>query len=294
MHKLTRQSTKVTVGVHLHARSLSARGRRGPWAAGSLFMPRSPHPSISVLKSRGRLAVAAHRLGEGRGGGGGGEGGGSEEEERGKGARPPEGRGGGGQGTAEQGARGEGAAEEAKSPRGRGRGRGGRVAGRCVWVPGSPASSPSRPMRKSGSTGSITRWHRNSELVIGRSHSDGKEKFRFLSAPSSRARELPEPKPTTKGVAATKSRSSSTAAKRPLDDEDDDDSVDGPSVDVDGCGLLYADCAGEHRTWWPYSASQPTPPSSYPYCCSPSRSLPAVDGLFAAPPLPSCSGKKGK
>uniref|UniRef100_A0A0E0JLL1 Uncharacterized protein n=1 Tax=Oryza punctata TaxID=4537 RepID=A0A0E0JLL1_ORYPU len=75
----------------------------------------------------------------------------------------------------------------------------------CVWVPGSsPASSPSRPPRKSGSTGSIARWRRISELVIGRSHSDGKEKFRFLSAPSSPAREHSKPKPTTKGAAATK------------------------------------------------------------------------------------------
>ncbi|XP_052136188.1 uncharacterized protein LOC127754658 [Oryza glaberrima] len=73
----------------------------------------------------------------------------------------------------------------------------------CVWVPGSsPASSPSRPPRKSGSTGSIARWRRISELVVGRSHSDGKEKFRFLSAPSSPARDHPKPKPTTKGGAA--------------------------------------------------------------------------------------------
>uniref|UniRef100_A0A0D9V3D1 DUF1645 domain-containing protein n=1 Tax=Leersia perrieri TaxID=77586 RepID=A0A0D9V3D1_9ORYZ len=74
----------------------------------------------------------------------------------------------------------------------------------CVWVPGSsPASSPSRPPppRKSGSTGSIARWRRISELVIGRSHSDGKEKFRFLSAPPSPAREHSKAKaPTAKGA----------------------------------------------------------------------------------------------
>ncbi|EEC67735.1 hypothetical protein OsI_35240 [Oryza sativa Indica Group] len=75
----------------------------------------------------------------------------------------------------------------------------------CVWVSSpSPASSPSRPPRKNGSTGSITRWRRISELVIGRNHSDGKEKFRFLSALSSPAREHPKPKPTTKGATATK------------------------------------------------------------------------------------------
>ncbi|XP_062206312.1 uncharacterized protein LOC133908344 [Phragmites australis] len=61
----------------------------------------------------------------------------------------------------------------------------------CLWTPGaSPASSPSRlPPRKSGSTGSIARWRRIGELVVGRSHSDGKEKFLFLSAPPSPARE---------------------------------------------------------------------------------------------------------
>ncbi|XP_052154934.1 uncharacterized protein LOC127772973 [Oryza glaberrima] len=127
----------------------------------------------------------------------------------------------------------------------------------CIWVSSpSPASSPSRPPQKSGSTGPITRWRRISELVISHSHSDSKEKFRFISALSSPAREHPKPKPTTKGATATKPRSSLTAAKRPLEDEDDDDDVGGPSVNVDGCGPLYAlglissviaDGAGKHR-----------------------------------------------
>ncbi|KAI5020419.1 hypothetical protein ZWY2020_045307 [Hordeum vulgare] len=47
----------------------------------------------------------------------------------------------------------------------------------CSWCPGSP-SSPAR-CRKSGSTGSVLRW---SQRLIGRSHSDGKEKFVFLDA----------------------------------------------------------------------------------------------------------------
>ncbi|RLM91313.1 uncharacterized protein C2845_PM08G19990 [Panicum miliaceum] len=60
----------------------------------------------------------------------------------------------------------------------------------CLWTPGSsPASSPSRPPRKSGSTGSVARWRRIGDLVVGRSHSDGKQKFLFLSAPSSPARD---------------------------------------------------------------------------------------------------------
>jgi hypothetical protein len=61
----------------------------------------------------------------------------------------------------------------------------------CLWAPGSsPASSPSRhPPRKSGSTGSIARWRRIGDLVVGRSRSDGRHKFLFLSAPPSPARD---------------------------------------------------------------------------------------------------------
>jgi hypothetical protein len=58
----------------------------------------------------------------------------------------------------------------------------------CLWSPGaspaqgsrSPSSSPAR-CRKSGSTGSVLRWR---QRVVGRSHSDGKEKFVFLDASS--------------------------------------------------------------------------------------------------------------
>ncbi|KAG8077344.1 hypothetical protein GUJ93_ZPchr0007g5749 [Zizania palustris] len=70
----------------------------------------------------------------------------------------------------------------------------------CLWIPGSsPASSPLQSPRKSGSTGSLARWRRISDLVIGRSHSDGKDKFLFLSLPSSPAREHPKAKPTKGG-----------------------------------------------------------------------------------------------
>ncbi|KAG8056078.1 hypothetical protein GUJ93_ZPchr0001g31806 [Zizania palustris] len=70
----------------------------------------------------------------------------------------------------------------------------------CLWIPGSsPASSPSRPPRKSRSTGSLAPWRRISDLVVGRSHSDGKEKFLFISPPSSPVREHPKAKPTKGG-----------------------------------------------------------------------------------------------
>ncbi|CAO2179057.1 unnamed protein product [Urochloa humidicola] len=84
----------------------------------------------------------------------------------------------------------------------------------CLWTPGSSAaSSPSRPPRKSGSTGSIARWRRIGELVVGRSRSDGKDKFLFFSAPPSPARDKDsrdlhsaatksKPKPPAKGSKA--------------------------------------------------------------------------------------------
>ncbi|XP_047053351.1 uncharacterized protein LOC124659528 [Lolium rigidum] len=67
----------------------------------------------------------------------------------------------------------------------------------CVWTPGaSPASSPARSPRKSGSTGSLSRWRRVSQLVVGRSSSVGRDKFGFFSAPASPAREeQPKAKP---------------------------------------------------------------------------------------------------
>ncbi|XP_048558805.1 uncharacterized protein LOC125539402 [Triticum urartu] len=52
----------------------------------------------------------------------------------------------------------------------------------CLWSPGtspSPSPSPSR-CQKSGSTGSVLRWRQR--LQVGRSQSDGKEKFVFLQA----------------------------------------------------------------------------------------------------------------
>jgi hypothetical protein len=80
----------------------------------------------------------------------------------------------------------------------------------CLWTPGSsPASSPSRPPRKSGSTGSVARWRRIGELVVGRSHSDGKERFLFLSAPPSPARDRDH---STDSKAKQPSRASKSAA----------------------------------------------------------------------------------
>jgi hypothetical protein len=50
----------------------------------------------------------------------------------------------------------------------------------CLWSPGTSPSASTSPAQfpKSGSTGSVLRWRQR--LQVGRSHSDGKEKFVFL------------------------------------------------------------------------------------------------------------------
>ncbi|XP_072994213.1 uncharacterized protein [Typha latifolia] len=68
----------------------------------------------------------------------------------------------------------------------------------CVWTPGSVPPSPER-CQKSGSTGSLVRWRRISDLVIRRSHSDGKEKFVFLAANGERKKKNEEKEAKGKG-----------------------------------------------------------------------------------------------
>nr|CAB3473794.1 unnamed protein product [Digitaria exilis] len=72
----------------------------------------------------------------------------------------------------------------------------------CLWAPGGGQSSaPASPRRcrKSGSTGSVLRWRRISERLVGRSHSDGKEKFVFLTAAAGPEPSLPPlPSPGSK------------------------------------------------------------------------------------------------
>ncbi|OEL16574.1 hypothetical protein BAE44_0022407 [Dichanthelium oligosanthes] len=90
----------------------------------------------------------------------------------------------------------------------------------CLWTPGSssPGSSPSRPPPKSGSTGSIARWRRIGELVGGRSHSDGRQKFLFLSAPPSPARDREHSAPGSKSKPPAKgSKALAAAAATELD-----------------------------------------------------------------------------
>ncbi|CAO1948088.1 unnamed protein product [Urochloa humidicola] len=74
----------------------------------------------------------------------------------------------------------------------------------CLWAPGGggQASAPASPRqcRKSGSTGSVLRWRRISDRLVGRSHSDGKEKFVFLTAAAAGGPEPPPPSPGNKAV----------------------------------------------------------------------------------------------
>jgi hypothetical protein len=64
----------------------------------------------------------------------------------------------------------------------------------CLWAPGGgQASASPRRCRKSGSTGSVLRWRRISNSLVGRSHSDGKEKFVLFNASTAGATPLPPP-----------------------------------------------------------------------------------------------------
>ncbi|BAF18326.1 uncharacterized protein [Oryza sativa Japonica Group] len=94
----------------------------------------------------------------------------------------------------------------------------------CLWTPGAGAGSASasaspRPPRKSGSTGSMARWRRISELVVGRSHSDGKEKFLFLPIPPPSSKEndvehfKPKPKPPKPTPASGRKTAQAAAAE---------------------------------------------------------------------------------
>jgi hypothetical protein len=66
----------------------------------------------------------------------------------------------------------------------------------CLWTPGGQAASAPvspRRCRKSGSTGSVLRWRRISDRLVGRSHSDSREKFVFFNASTAGATALPPP-----------------------------------------------------------------------------------------------------
>ncbi|KAF0927846.1 hypothetical protein E2562_036588 [Oryza meyeriana var. granulata] len=96
----------------------------------------------------------------------------------------------------------------------------------CPWTPGAGSASVSaspRPPRKSGSTGSMARWRRISELVVGRSHSDGKEKFLFLPTPPPTKEHndmdhfKPKPKPKPKPPPAAGGKKLPAAAVAEID-----------------------------------------------------------------------------
>lgn len=81
----------------------------------------------------------------------------------------------------------------------------------CVWTPSSSASPSPRRCRKSGSTGSSLRW-RLRDLVVGRSQSDGKEKFVFLAAEEKKGKESPS-RETKRGDSASKKEKADSGAK---------------------------------------------------------------------------------
>ncbi|PKA47231.1 hypothetical protein AXF42_Ash017176 [Apostasia shenzhenica] len=74
----------------------------------------------------------------------------------------------------------------------------------CIWNPNSSERSPRR-VRKSCSTGSSFRW-KIRDLVIGRSQSDGKEKFVFLSAEDEKTQQKPDPAAAASAVDGEKKK----------------------------------------------------------------------------------------
>ncbi|CAD6230663.1 unnamed protein product [Miscanthus lutarioriparius] len=122
----------------------------------------------------------------------------------------------------------------------------------CLWTPGSSASaasSPSRPPRKSGSTGSIPRWRRIGELVVGRSHSDGREKFLFLSAPPSPARDREHSSSASEAKAKQPPKGSKAAAAATAAATELDTIAAGRRVSY---GSAKASTGGGRRTFLPY------------------------------------------
>lgn len=78
----------------------------------------------------------------------------------------------------------------------------------CLWTPASAPQSPAR--YKSGSTGSLVKWKKISDLVLGRSQSDGKEKFVFLSAKGNATKEEKDQKEKVKGKKKAKGGKATT------------------------------------------------------------------------------------
>ncbi|KAG2617435.1 hypothetical protein PVAP13_3NG180922 [Panicum virgatum] len=111
----------------------------------------------------------------------------------------------------------------------------------CPWSPGWSAASPAR-CKKSGSTGSVLRWR---PRLVGRSQSDGKEKFVFLNTTGAAS-----------GRSGRKGRSGGGGATAALGDH-------AWSYYAGGAGPAM-ECAGDRscRTSRTSSGCSPTPPCS--------------------------------
>jgi hypothetical protein len=90
----------------------------------------------------------------------------------------------------------------------------------------------------------MARWRRISDLV-GRSHSDGREKFLFLSAPPSPARDREHSSPASKAKAKQPPKGSKAAAATELD-------TVAAGRRVSYGGGAKASTTGGRRTFLPY------------------------------------------
>ncbi|XP_064955743.1 uncharacterized protein LOC135607676 [Musa acuminata AAA Group] len=112
----------------------------------------------------------------------------------------------------------------------------------CVWAPRSAALTPTR-CKKSRSTGSSSLRWRLRDLVVGRSHSDGKEKFVFLAAGEDNDKEKESRCRVTKTEETGKGKEDKAKGKR------------GEATEVDiatAHRIYYGRRGGARRSFLPY------------------------------------------
>ncbi|XP_074587055.1 uncharacterized protein LOC141842955 [Curcuma longa] len=119
----------------------------------------------------------------------------------------------------------------------------------CVWTPSLSASPSPARCKKSGSTGSLLRW-RLRDLVVGRSQSDGKEKFVFLAAEEKKAGKDSPSRETKRREAVGKQERTDAGAKSVKAAETGMDIVTAHRVYY-GKGVPAASGAGR-RSFLPY------------------------------------------
>ncbi|KAL6888543.1 hypothetical protein ACP4OV_009569 [Aristida adscensionis] len=150
----------------------------------------------------------------------------------------------------------------------------------CAWAPRSAPGSPARPghpaapFPKSASTGESRRW-RLRDLLAGRSHSDGKEKFLFLQPGHAAAPAAAPPKVSGK-PAATEAKQSATRPSPPQKQSK-------KTGKAAGAGATEMDMATAHRLFYgkhPAAAAAAAAADRRQHSYLPYR--PGIVGFFSA------------